>query len=120
MVAFTDVGTDRIRSDPTATRTIVPLKMLTEITSVHSYDGRFNEISYNRITGADGYRIYRCEDWGEWELLYTRTSGTPAMYRDSYKLKRLRRYQYKVVPYRLIEGEKYDGPYSVSSTVMWR
>jgi hypothetical protein len=75
-------------------------------------------VTFNRIAGADGYRIYRRMNGGALSLRYTRIGNTPAVFNDSTNLLFLTRYQYKVVPYRLIDGVYYNGPYSVGNSVI--
>ncbi|MBQ9064578.1 MAG: hypothetical protein IJ123_03950 [Blautia sp.] len=98
-------------------RTVTP-SYTKETATVRTFTGLYNTVSYNKITGADGYRIYRRMNSGSWSLIYTRTSGTPAPLKDSKSLAFLNKYQYKVVPYRQINGVKYDMPYSCSGILI--
>jgi len=89
-----------------------------ETNTVRTFTGRYNTVSYKEIPGADGYRIYRRMNRGSWSLRYTRKSSTPAVFKDTKNLKYLTRYQYKVVPYRLINGVKYNLPASCGGTLI--
>ena len=114
--AYVMIEGTRYYSAQSAIKEVVP-QLAKETDVARTFTGKYNTVKYNKIAGADGYRIYRRMNGGAWSLRYTRTSNTPAVYKDSTNLLFLTKYQYKVVPYRLIEGVYYNGPYTVGNSV---
>ena len=114
--AYVMIDGTRYYGGRSAIKEVVP-QLAKETDVARTFTGKYNTVTYNKIAGADGYRIYRRMNGGAWSLRYTRTSNTPAVYKDSKNLLYLTTYQYKVVPYRLIEGVYYYGPYAVGNSV---
>ena len=115
--AYAMIEGTRYYSDRSEIKEVVP-QLAKETDVARTFTGKYSTVTYNKIAGADGYRIYRRMNGGAWSLRHTRTSNTPEVFTDSTNLLFLNRYQYKVVPYRLIEGKYYNGPYSVGNSVI--
>lgn len=111
--AYAVIDGIRCYSSPSAIREVVP-QLAKETIVTRTFSEPYNTVRYNRIIGADGYRIYRRVNGGAWHLIYTRRSNTPEVYTDRQNLRYLYEYEYKAVPYRLIGGVYYDGPYYVA------
>ncbi|MBP3900995.1 MAG: hypothetical protein J6D53_05955 [Blautia sp.] len=114
--AFVTIEGTRYYSAQSEIKEVVP-QLAKETTTARTFTGKYNTVTYNKIAGADGYRIYRRLDAGAWSLRETRKSNTPEVFTDTKNLYYLTKYQYKVVPYRLIDGVYYNGPYSVGNSV---
>lgn len=86
-------------------------------TTVRAQNSMVNTLSWNPVSGADGYRIYRRAPGGTWEQLARVTGGNTTAYTDK-KITALQKYQYCVRAYRDIPENTYLGPYTVSGTVV--
>ncbi len=64
------------------------------------------EISWEKVSGANGYYIYRKSTSGSFSRIATVTSGSTLTYTDK---KASAAYSYKVRAYRTISGTKYSG-----------
>ena len=114
--AYITIEGTRYYSGKSAAKVVTP-QLTKERNVARTYTGKYNTVTYNKIAGADGYRIYRRMNGGAWSLRYTGKSNTPAVFTDSANLRYLTPYQYKVVPYRLIAGVYYNGPCSAGNSV---
>ena len=80
-------------------------------------------LSWNKVEGADGYRIYRKDGSGSWFVRRTITSVNSLSYtdQDNYTSRVFivpkTKYQYYVVAYKDIDGVRYQSPASPVMTV---
>ncbi len=71
-----------------------------------------NNITWNKVSGADGYEVYRAtSQTGTYSLKRTVTSGSTLSYKNT-SLSTGRTYYYKVRAYRLVNGDKKYGDFS--------
>ena len=115
--AYFEVGGVKYFSDPSNIREVTPA-LQKETAAVRTYTGLYNTVVYNRIPGADGYVIYRRDNGGAWIWRNTRVGNAPVMFKDTYKIRYLTQYQYRVIPYRRIDGKVYAGTYACSGTLV--
>lgn len=91
-----------------------------EITSVYSQSQTAAKVSWNKVTGADGYELYRCEDAEaseeEWILVKTIKSNDIVQYNNS-GLEKGKTYYYKIRSYRMNGDE--EKTYSEYSNVAY-
>ncbi|MDO5520206.1 MAG: PQQ-binding-like beta-propeller repeat protein [bacterium] len=80
---------------------VVKAPAATKITKVASKSATSIKITYNKVSNADGYIIYRSEKKnGSYKKIKTITNKKTVSYTDSYKIKTGTRYYYKVVSYK--------------------
>ncbi len=82
--------------------------------SVKVNNQMYNEISWKKISGANGYVIYRYYG-GKWNWLKTIFNPNTLTYKDK-KITPLTAYKYRIVPFRIIENVRY---YGGSKTGVW-
>lgn len=68
------------------------------------------KVSWNQISGANGYFVYRKNAAGDWKKIATLTGGKTLSYTDS-GLNCGTSYTYTVKAYRTIDGKKVSGAY---------
>lgn len=69
-------------------------------------------LKWNRIAGASGYKIYRSVKKGSgYKCIKTMKKGTTVSYKNT-KLKKGKKYYYKVRAYRIVAGKKVYSSYS--------
>lgn len=72
------------------------------------------KVGWNKVAGADGYRIYRAESVsGKYTYLRTLNGNGAVSYTDTGKKTRGKRYYYKVRAFRKVNGEAVFGTFSV-------
>lgn len=82
------------------------------VNSVEKVSDTSLKISWNKVNGASGYRIYRVdEETGEWTYVTQIGSGSTTSYTEK-GLKKNTSYQYRIRAYRTVNGEKIFGAYS--------
>lgn len=80
------------------------------ITSAKNSAKKTVKLTWNKVSGASGYEVYRSTSKnGAYKLVKTVTSGSS--YKDT-KLSKGKTYYYKVRAYRTVDGEKVYGSYS--------
>ncbi len=87
----------------------IPSKPIVKLT----YAGyRKVKVSWNKISGASGYKVYRATSkYGKYTRVYTATSGSKLSYTNT-GLTKGKTYYYKVRAYRTVNGTKVYGSYS--------
>ena len=80
-------------------------------------DGGF-KLTWKRVTGADGYRIYRSCDDGTKELLATIDSGKTLTYNDQTATETGKIYSYSIAAWKNVEGQEYQSEVSVAKTAI--
>lgn len=83
-----------------------------EISEIYAVTYNKIKLSWNKVTGASGYKIYRSTSAdGKMVLCKTITSGSTLSYTDT-GLTNGRRYYYKVIAYRTVNGARQYSYYS--------
>lgn len=78
--------------------------------------GPYNYISWNKVSGASGYRIYRKTKNQGWKSI-KEVKNTALSYKD-YNIQGITSYAYAVRAYRLVDGKKVLSSYTASSYIM--
>lgn len=73
-------------------------------------------ISWKKISGASGYRIYRITEEGKYERIKQISSGSTLTHTVS-GLKKGTTYTYRIRAYRTVDGTPVFGPYSAAKTI---
>jgi C1A family cysteine protease len=87
------------------------------LTTVRTSSDLYNTISWNKVSGADGYYVYRRTDGGTWVRIKTFTNGSRITCNDT-KVSPLVTYQYMVKAYRLVYGKEWYSSYQCSGKVI--
>ncbi|MCD7842558.1 MAG: CAP domain-containing protein [Lachnospiraceae bacterium] len=75
-------------------------------------------VTWNEVTGATGYYIYRKAGSGNYSKIATITDGTTVSYTDTkVKSKNGTKYTYKTVPYTVSAGKTIEGTFTAKTTV---
>lgn len=77
--------------------------------------GPYNTVSWNKISGANGYRIYRKIKGQSWKCI-KEVKSTVLSYKDS-SISGITSYAYAVRAYRTVNGKKILGSYKASSYI---
>jgi hypothetical protein len=107
-----------VEETPTVTSPVVvgtteKLKSAATVTSTKTTQ----TLSWNAITGADGYMIYGAKCGSKYKLLKTVKAGSDLSFKNT-KLKAGTYYKYYVVAYQVIDGEKVTINKSIASHVV--
>ncbi len=97
-----------------ATKTIKVTVKLNKVSNVKATASTYNsnKITWSKLTGADGYEIYRATSKiGTYKLVKTITNGSTVSYTNT-SLKTGNTYYYKVRAYKIVNGEKNYGEFS--------
>lgn len=89
-------------SDPVSQRTTLERA---EMSSVESLDYQTLQVSWNQVTGADGYEIYRSENTDQWNQVGQAGTDAGCTYIDK-GLRLGTEYSYKVRAYRMSNGNR--------------
>jgi hypothetical protein len=73
------------------------------------------KVSWNKVSGASGYEIYRKEKNGEYKKIKTITNGSTVTYTDK-SAKSGKTYTYKIRAYRTVDSKKVYSSYSKEVT----
>lgn len=77
--------------------------------SVKKINSTTKRVSWNKISGAQGYKIYRATSKsGKYKLVKKVTKGSTVAWRDK-SLKKNKKYYYKVKAYRVVKGKAVYG-----------
>lgn len=83
--------------------------------SVSSVDYRTNKLSWKKVSGASGYRIYRATSKnGKYSNVKTITSSSTTSWKNT-NLKSGKAYYYKIRAYRTVSGKRHYGTVSGSN-----
>ena len=66
------------------------------------------KVTWNKVTGADGYKVYRKAAGGSWSVITTIKKGTTVTYSDTKATVNGKLYYYLIRPYKTISGKNYD------------
>lgn len=91
----------------------VPNKV--KISSISNASAGKLKITWEKVSGASGYRIYRITDEGTYVKIKQISSGTTVTYTHT-GLQKGDRYQYRIRAYRTVNGSPVFGPYSTAKT----
>ncbi len=98
-------------SKPVAAKSVLPAPSF----SVTSVDYRTNKVSWKKVSGASGYRIYRSTSRnGKYSKVKTITSSSTTSWKNT-GLKAGKAYYYKIRAYRTISGKRHYGTVSGSN-----
>ncbi len=98
-------------SKPVAAKAILPAPSF----SVTSVDYRTNKVSWKKVSGASGYRIYRSTSKnGKYSKVKTITSSSTTSWKNA-GLKAGKAYYYKIRAYRTVSGKRHYGTVSGSN-----
>ncbi len=93
-----------------------PVPKQVVISSVKKASSTSVKITWNKISGATGYRIYRTDPkTGKYQYVTQIGSGSTTTYTEK-GLAKNTSYQYKIRAYRTVNGEKVFGAYSTAVT----
>ena len=81
--------------------------------TARTYNTMYSQVAWNAFTGADGYMVYRRANGGSWSVVSDQKSVS---FRDN-KVESFVTYDYKVRPYRVIQGVKYYAANAFSGKV---
>ena len=98
----------------TVTRKITVAAYLKKVENAKASSSSYNsnKITWNKVSGANGYKIYRATSKnGKYSSIKTITSGSTLSYINT-GLQTGKTYYYKVRAYRLVNGSKVYGKYS--------
>lgn len=98
-------------SKPVAAKAVLPAPSF----SVTSVDYRTNKVSWKKVSGASGYRIYRATSKnGKYSKVKTITSSSTTSWNNT-GLKAGKAYYYKIRAYRTVSGKRHYGTVSGSN-----
>lgn len=98
-------------SKPVAAKSVLPAPSF----SVTSVDYRTNKVSWKKVSGASGYRIYRATSRnGKYSKVKTITSSSTTSWNNT-GLKAGKAYYYKIRAYRTVSGKRHYGTVSGSN-----
>lgn len=94
-----------------AVKTAKPV--LAKVTGVKAKAGtKKATVSWSKVSGADGYVVYRCDSGSKYKTVKTITNSKKVKWTNS-KLKKGKTYKYRVKAYRIVDGKKvYSTSYS--------
>ena len=114
--AYVLIDGERYYGGASPTQMITPALSRT-VVKARTYKSLHNLVMWNPVKGADGYLIYHSRNGGAYELVEDVPSDAARQVREK-NLASYDHYQYKVVPYRTIEGVQYTGVESFSEEII--
>lgn len=102
----------KLTSPDTAIKSGKPVPAAVTLSTVKNTAGKKNKLSWKKVSGANGYVVYRATSKnGKYKKIATLKKGSAKTYTDS-KLTNKKTHYYKVRAYRNVSGKKVYGPYS--------
>lgn len=78
--------------------------------------GPYNIISWNKVSGAEGYRVYRRTESQNWKCIKD-VKNTVSSYKDT-AVEGITAYEYSVRAYRVVNGKKVLSSYTASASIL--
>ncbi|MBQ0037457.1 MAG: hypothetical protein KBS74_02170, partial [Clostridiales bacterium] len=116
ITAYKTVDGTTYASDYSATKTKCYLAQSTITGLTNTADGI--TVKWSKVAGADGYKIYRRIESGNWTLIKNITSGSRITWSNTNRISGTR-YQYRVAAYKTVGGTTYIGTYSAAKTIFY-
>ena len=110
--SFKTINGVKVYSEPSASMTVTIAMDKCKVTA-RTYNTMYSQVAWNAVTGADGYMVYRRANGGSWSVVSDQKSVS---FRDN-KVESFVTYDYKVRPYRVIQGVKYYAANAFSGKV---
>lgn len=73
-------------------------------------------LTWSRVSGANGYEIYMKQGSGSWSKIKTITSASTVKYSKT-RLKKGKKYYFKIKAYKTLNGKKYYSGYSSTKSI---
>lgn len=106
---------DKVYSSWSKTVSVKPVPAKTSV-KAKNLKGKKAQVSWKKVDGASGYKIYRAAGKGSYKAVKTVKSGKTVKFTNK-SLKKGTVYKYKVKAYRTVKGKKIYGSYSSAASV---